>query len=137
MAEEQTRRLEQSFDVLKPNVEELVATFYQKLFSEHPELRSMFPEEMTDQRRKLHAALAFVVANLRKPEALRKTLLGMGAKHAADYGVVAEHYPHVRDDMVHSMGVVAAEVWNDQLAADWTEALNAVAEIMIEGGGGK
>ena len=134
MDEDQTRRLERSFELLKPKADLLVATFYRQLFSTHPELRSMFPDDMTGQRKKLHGALAFVVANIRKPDALRETLLNMGAKHVTDYGVTPEIYPHVRDDMVEAMSVVAGDAWNEQLEADWSRALDVVAGIMIEGG---
>ena len=75
MDEEILKRLESSFDALKPKSELLIETFYTKLFNDHPEIRPMFPEDMKGQRKKLHQALAFVVANLRNPETMKEHLL--------------------------------------------------------------
>lgn len=132
MNEEVLQRLDSSFGALKPQGAELVETFYNKLFSDHPEVRKMFPEEMKDQRNKLLQSLAFVVANLRNSEALSSKLKELGAGHVK-YGTTAEHYPVVRDCLLSAMADTAGDLWNDQLQDDWTAAINAVAGIMLEG----
>lgn len=132
MNEEVLQRLETSFNALKPQGDVLVETFYNRLFGEHPEVRSMFPDEMKDQRNKLLQSLAFVVANLRKPDALTSKLKEMGAGHVK-YGTTAEHYPLVRDCLLWAMAEVAGDLWNDQLQEDWTAAINTVAEVMLQG----
>ena len=106
-------------------------TCYNHVFSEHPEVRAMFPDDMKDQRNKLLQSLAFVVANLCKPDALTGKLKELGAGHIK-YGTTAEHYPVVRDCMLWAMAEVAGDLWNDQLQEDWTAALNTVAEAMLQ-----
>lgn len=132
MNEELIQRLEASFNAVKPKGEELVETFYGKLFASNPEVRSMFPDEMKDQRNKLLQSLAFVVANLRNPDALTEALHKLGAGHVA-YGTAPEHYPVVRDNLLAAMSEIAGDVWTDQLTEDWTAAINTVAEVMLEG----
>ena len=132
MDEELVHRLESSFEAIKPKSELLVETFYTKLFNDHPEVRPMFPEQMKEQRKKLHQALAFVIANLRNPDKMKEQLLKLGAGHVA-FGTKAEHYPMIRDDMLYSMAVVAGDLWTDELQEDWTGALNTVAKVMLEG----
>lgn len=132
MDDELIERLQSSFNALKPQGEELVETFYAKLFSDHPEVRTMFPEEMKDQRNKLLQSLAFVVANLRKPDVMTEKLHELGAGHAR-FGTTAEHYPIVRDELLYAMGAVAGDLWTAQLQEDWTAAINAVAGIMLDG----
>ncbi len=49
-------RLQSSFNLLAPRGEERVNRFYTHMFTHHPEVRSMFPEVMAEQKRKLLAS---------------------------------------------------------------------------------
>ncbi len=99
-------RLEASFNLLAPRGEELVDRFYANLFAKHPEVRSMFPDDMGEQKKKLLASLVLVVQNLRKPEKLADPLKNLGAKHV-HYKTQPEHYPVVRDTLVGVMADMA------------------------------
>ena len=132
MNEATIERLENSFALLVPRGEEMVARFYAQLFAAHPPLRQLFPLDMSQQKRKLLAVLAMVVKSLRSPERLRETLLELGRRHAG-YGATAEHYPVVRDTLVGVMSEVAGDRWNEQLTLDWTAALDFCASVMLEG----
>nr|WP_287082227.1 globin domain-containing protein [Methylobacterium sp.] len=52
--------------------------FYGRLFDIAPQVRSLFPDDMTAQKRKLVAMLALAVSNLDKPEALVATVRDLG-----------------------------------------------------------
>ena len=132
MEEARIQRLEQSFNLIAPRGPELVDHFYAHLFSKNPAVRSMFPQDMNDQKKKLLASLVLVIQNIRKPEALRQPLLDMGSRHAG-YGTEPEHYPIVRDTLIGVMSDMAGDKWNNQLTEDWTAALNFVAGVMVEG----
>lgn len=125
-------RIESSFNLLKPKATALVDTFYDLLFAQFPQVRGMFPADLDGQKGKLVGALAFVVANVRNPDALAKTLREMGARHVK-YGTREEHYPIVRDVMLQAMARTAGSDWNQTLEQDWAWALNTVAALMIEG----
>ena len=56
----------------------------------------------------------------------------MGARHV-NYGAKPEHYPVVRDEMLGAIKDVAGPVWTPAIHAVWTDALNAVAAVMIRG----
>ncbi len=132
MNEAAIRRLENSFALLAPRGRELVDRFYGELFARYPGLRSLFPDDMTGQKKKWLAALATIVANLRTPEKLRAGLIGLGRQHAT-YGVKPEHYPAARDTLVDVMQDMAGKTWNDQLTEDWKAAIDFVASVMLEG----
>ena len=51
------KRLESSFHLLAPRGQELTDRFYANLFAKTPGLRSMFPDQMDEQKRKLLASL--------------------------------------------------------------------------------
>ena len=132
MNEEMIVRLERSFNLLAPRGQELMDRFYAHLFSKHPELRSLFPSDMSEQKGKLLASLVLVTKNLRSTAKLVEPLHKMGARHA-EYGAVAEHYPVVRDTLVGVMADMAGEQWNEQLTEDWDAAIDFVASVMLEG----
>lgn len=132
MTPDRIDRLEESFDALKPQAEGLVNSFYQILFERAPQVRSLFPDDLTEQKKKLLASLAFVVAHLRKPEELAGALRDLGARHVG-YGTCEAHYPVVRDCMLEAMSASAGVGWTPQLAQDWRAALDHVAGLMIEG----
>jgi hemoglobin-like flavoprotein len=132
MEEAFIQRLEKSFNLLAPRGPELVDRFYAHLFSRHPEVRPLFPQDMAGQKQKLLASLVLVVQNLRRPEKLRQPLLEMGGRHAG-YRVTPEQYPVVRDTLVTVMSEMAGPAWNSQLTQDWKAAVDFVASVMIEG----
>ncbi|RMF78268.1 MAG: hemin receptor [Planctomycetota bacterium] len=125
------QRLESSFNLIAPRGEELVQRFYTNLFARYPQVRGMFPQDMSQQRKKLLASIVLVVRSLRDPERLQNALEEMGRRHH-DYGTKPEHYPLVRDTLLDVMAEIAGDAWNDQLQADWTAALNHVAGVMID-----
>ncbi|MBL8877521.1 MAG: hypothetical protein JNG88_00250 [Phycisphaerales bacterium] len=132
MTEQSIQQIETSFNLLAPRGEELVQRFYGLLFARNPQVRGMFPEDLTHQKKKLLASIVLVVQNIRTPEKLMQPLREMGARHAG-YGVQNAHYAIVRDTLLEVMGEMAGPAWNTNLAHTWTEALNTVATIMQEG----
>ena len=132
MTPESLARIESSFAALKPRALDLTALFYEKLFAAHPGVRPLFPEEIKPQSEKLAHALATVVGSIRNLEAIVPVLHAMGERHVA-YGTQPDHYGAVRDTLLEAMAELAGDLWTDDLHADWTAALNLVAETMLEG----
>ncbi len=123
--------LEETFAALAPQGEALVARFYEELFARFPEVRPMFANtDPAQQQKKLLAALQLVVNSLRRPAQLRKALLGLGAKHHA-YGAKEEHYTAVAETLLDVMEEFAGDLWTDEVADAWRNALNAVAATML------
>ena len=124
--------LESTFEALAPQADELVSRFYDKLLADHPEVKPLFTNvDIASQKKKLVAALVLVINNLRKPEALVPALQEMGLRHQG-YGVKPEHYPIVASTLLGVMEEMAGELWTEEVATAWTEALNTVATAMIE-----
>jgi hemoglobin-like flavoprotein len=68
--------------------------YYARLFEIAPELRALFPGDLSMQLRKLMDMLAALVDKLDRPHELVLTLEALGAQHR-DYGVVAAHFAPV------------------------------------------
>ena len=67
-----------------------------RLFEIAPQVRGLFPDDMTAQKQKLMAMLGLAVANLNQPETMVPALQDLGRKHCA-YGTQAAHGAPVGD----------------------------------------
>jgi len=125
--------LEKSFELVAPQGEALVETFYQHLFEDYPEVKPLFADaDMKQQQQKLLASLKLVVENLRRPEDLTTALERLGLRHL-DYGATEDHYPAVGATLLKSLAEVAGDAWNDELNEAWSEAYGAISSIMLAG----
>ena len=115
--------LETSFDLIAPRGEELVDTFYTRLFEAAPAVEPLFAH--TDLRKQKAMLLATLVL-------LRKSLRDLDSRHVA-YGARPEHYPVVAEVLLASMAELAGEAWTPQVEAAWAGALGLVATAMLEG----
>src|SRR6478752_4051755 len=122
-----------SFALLSGREEELVARFYERLFSAHPELQPMFAHtEPKKQQQSLLAALKLAVANLDNPAKLVPALHALGARHVG-YGVLPAHYAVVRETLLSCFEELLDGEFTKSTRASWDEALRAVEKIMVEG----
>ena len=103
------------------------------MFSTYPQVRPLFKvTDFTEQRRKLMASVAAVVALVDRPEPLRPVLATMGRQHA-DFGVQPGQYDFVRASMLAAMADSLGERWTAELSHTWDEALRFVSDEMCAG----
>ena len=125
--------LEQSFELVKPEADELVSTFYNNLFTDYPDARPLFEHtDMTKQKQMLKGGLVMVVENLRKPDVLSKALKGLGARHVK-YGALPAHYPLVGNSLLKALEQHAGAAWTPDVKDAWVGAYGAITELMLEG----
>lgn len=118
---------------MAPKGQQLVDTFYRRLFNDYPAVMPLFEDvDLPRQKLMLLAALKLVVDNLRKPDVLTSALESMGSRHV-DYGARPEHYPAVGATLLTSLAEVAGEMWNDELEQAWSEAYAVVSQTMLAG----
>jgi serine/threonine protein kinase/pimeloyl-ACP methyl ester carboxylesterase len=120
-----------SFARIAPRADEFCARVYERLFAEHPELRSLFPAKMEAQRRKLFGALVAIVDNLHRPERLLPLLEDLGRRHAA-YGVEPESFDAVGAALIGAIGDFDDQL-QDDLRAAWLRAYANIAQAMQRG----
>lgn len=123
--------LERTFAAMAPQGEALVARFYQELFNRYPQVKPLFRNtNHLEQQRKLLSALNLVVSNLRKPDVLVDALQNLGKRHQ-QYGAVPGHYQAVASTLLDVMQEFAGSLWTKEVHKAWSDALNSVAEIML------
>ena len=110
----------------------LTPRFYEILFARHPAVRPMFSADVRPQAEMLRTAVVAVLDHLDDAAWLTTTLGDLGAKHAA-YGATAPMYDAVAECMVAAMEELGGEAWTPEMTTAWTEALGAVAGLMLAG----
>ncbi len=125
--------LEDSFALLAPQGDALVARFYERLFEKYPQVKPMFSGTTPKKQQKmLLGALVLVVENLSRPETLVKALRAMGERHL-DYGAEAGHYDAVKENMLVVLAEFAGEAWTAKVKKAWSDALDTIQTVMLEG----
>jgi hemoglobin-like flavoprotein len=124
--------LETSFDLIAPQGDLLMDTFYRRLFEAAPSVKPLFPTDMGTQKTMLLGALVLLRKSLRDLDAIVPKLRDLGARHVA-YGAVSEHYPVVGSALIGATAEVAGSAWRSTYADAWEGAFGIVAGAMLEG----
>jgi NAD(P)H-flavin reductase/hemoglobin-like flavoprotein len=104
--------------------------FYSHLFLSHPEVRAMFPIQMSGQRDKLVAALGAVVSNVDEVDNVVPLLEQLGRDHRR-FDVVTEHYSAVGASLLATLKKFLGHSWTPHLADTWAQAYGLVAKVMV------
>ena len=131
MTPEKIALVQDSFAKVAPIAETAADIFYDRLFEIAPEVRPLFPEIMTDQKKKLMQMLATAVNGLKDLEAIVPAVQSLGARHEA-YGVKAEHYDSVAAALLYTLGKGLGDDFTPEVEAAWTETYGILAGVMIE-----
>jgi hemoglobin-like flavoprotein len=130
MTPDQVKLVQQSFAKVAPISETAAVLFYDRLFEIAPQVRAMFPADMTEQRKKLMAMLAAVVNGLANLESILPAASALAKRHVA-YGAKAEHYPVVGSALLWTLEKGLGEAWTPELADAWTAAYGTLSGFMI------
>lgn len=128
------KQLRESFALLAPNAEALIEGFYALLFERYPAVKPLFAETSPKkQRQKLIGSLITIVENLEDLDKLVPYLQRLGGRHVG-YGTQPAHYEAVASCLLDAMAEMAGpEVWTQELATCWSDALQLVATVMLQG----
>lgn len=125
--------LENSFNLVREDTVKFSASFYDKLFDYHPELKPLFAKvDLADQEKKLIFSLAIIVENLRNPEELNRALKSLGAYHKK-VGIIKNYYPFVGQALVETFANYLGDKWDENTNKAWLNAYDLITEIMLEG----
>ena len=130
MTPDQIKLVQQSFAKVAPISEQAAVLFYDRLFEVAPSVRAMFPDDMTEQRRKLMATLAAVVNGLGNLNSILPAASALAKRHVS-YGAKAEHYPVVGAALLWTLEKGLGDGWTPQIAQAWTTAYGTLSGYMI------
>src|SRR5258708_10172682 len=117
----QIKLVQDSFAKVAPISEQAAVLFYDRLFEVAPSVRAMFPNDMTEQRKKLMGTLAVVVNGLSNLEAVLPAASALAKRHVS-YGAKPEHYPVVGGALLWTLEMGLGDALTPGLGAAWTAA---------------
>jgi hemoglobin-like flavoprotein len=130
MTPDQVQLVQQSFTKVAPISETAAVLFYDRLFEIAPQVKAMFPSDMTEQRKKLMATLAVVAGGLSNLESVLPAASALATRHVA-YGAKPEHYPVVGAALLWTLEKGLGDAWTPELAEAWRAAYGTLAGYMI------
>jgi nitric oxide dioxygenase len=130
MTPDQVKIVQQSFAKVAPISDQAAIIFYNRLFEVAPSVKAMFPEDMTEQRRKLMATLAVVVNGLSDLPSILPAASALAIRHVS-YGARREHYPAVGATLLYTLEKGLGDDWTPEVADAWTAAYDTLSGYMM------
>ena len=109
----------------------LASRFYEELFAAAPELRALFPGDLTSLQGHFEAALALVIRNLDEMSALREALRDLGAQHLG-WRATPDDYLVARHALIAALRTLSPH-WDETIETSWRDAITAIIVPMLEG----
>ena len=129
MTPQQIDLVQASFKKVVPIAGTAADLFYDRLFEIAPEVRALFPDDMTEQKKKLMAMLGTAVASLHKLDTILPAVQALGQRHKG-YGVTADQYAPVGAALLWTLEKGLGPDFTPETKAAWTEAYTALAGVM-------
>ena len=133
MNAQQIKLVQSTFAQVVPIAATAADLFYGRLFETEPELRPMFPDDLTEQKKKLMGMLGTAVGGLSRLDVILPAVQSLGRRHAG-YGVTADHYAPVGAALLWTLEKGLGEVFTADARAAWAMAYTTLATAMIEAG---
>jgi hemoglobin-like flavoprotein len=130
MTPDQVKLVQQSFAKVVPISDQAAVLFYDRLFEVAPQVKSLFPADMSVQRGKLMATLSAVVKGLHDLPSILPAASALAKRHVS-YGAKPEHYPVVGAALLWTLEKGLAEGWTAEVADAWKAAYGTLSGFMI------
>jgi nitric oxide dioxygenase len=130
MTPDQVKLVQQSFSQVAPISDQAATLFYDRLFEVAPQVKPMFPADMTEQRKKLMATLAVVVNGLSDLPSILPAASALAKRHVA-YGAKPDHYPVVGAALLWTLEKGLGSGWTPDVANAWASAYGTLSGFMI------
>jgi len=133
-----------SWRLVAPILETASDLFYRRLFELRPDLRPIFPEDMSGQKKKLGQMLGFIVKSMDWPESawneevtpdedLFLVVIALGRRHTELYRVPDESYGAVGEALIWTLDYGIGKEFDANLRSAWAKLYALVARVMKMG----
>jgi len=130
MTPEQQHLIKSSFAKVAPIADTAATIFYDDLFTRDPRLRSLFKDDMAEQRKKLMLTLSVVVQNVSNWDAISMTVRTLGRRHVT-YGVSADDYATVGASLLATLEKGLGDEFTPEVRDAWTACIAKIADEML------
>ena len=129
MTPQQIDLVQSSFRKVVPIAGTAADLFYDRLFEIAPEVRSMFPQDLGEQKKKLMTMLGTAVSNLHKLDQILPAVKDLGSRHKS-YGVTAAHYAPVGAALLWTLEKGLGPDFTPDVRSAWTTVYTLLATTM-------
>lgn len=128
---EEVSLVQSSWAKVEPISDTAADLFYGKLFELDPSLKSMFPEDMAEQKKKLMQTLAVCVNGLSDLGQIVPAVKALGQRHVG-YQVKDGQYETVGAALFWTLKQGLGEGYTDETAKAWTTVYGILSTTMKE-----
>ena len=132
--QQEIRLVRESFEDLRPELEDASVAFYERFFARAPELRGLFRTDIEDQGMRFMSAVGTILDSLDRPAEAGTTVERLGEGHAA-LGVRPEHFAPMRAALIDTFRQTLGSRFTEAHAAAWGKAFDEIAAGMVAAGG--
>ncbi len=129
MTPRQIELVQSSLNVIRPNLESVAMTFYDRVFELDPIFRPMFRGPREDRARKVAHVLTIVVQGLSRPQQILGAVEELGRRHLA-YGARPEHYAVFGAALLWTLQTTLGDAFTPDLRDAWASAYLFLSSTM-------
>jgi hemoglobin-like flavoprotein len=129
MTPAQVKLVQDSFKKIVPIADLAADFFYARLFVLAPEVRGLFPQDLSGQKKKLMQMLTAAIANLHQMEKILPAIQALGRRHA-DYGVTDKHYEVVGAALLWTLHQGLGAQFTAPVKEAWAQTYFTVSTVM-------
>jgi nitric oxide dioxygenase len=130
MTPNQIKLVQTSFAQVAPIAATAADLFYARLFEIAPQVRTMFPDDLGEQKKKLMTMLGTAVAGLNRLDTLMPAVQALGRRHAG-YGVKAQHYASVGSALLWTLEKGLGEAFTPEVKDAWATTYIVLSTTMM------
>jgi len=131
MTPDQVKLVQDSFQKVAPIADQASDLFYGRLFEIAPEVRPLFPEDMSEQKGKLMGMLSTAVGNLHQVETIIPAVQDLGRRHVG-YGVTAEQYKPVGEALIWTLEQGLGDDFTPEVKDAWVTTYTTLEKVMTD-----
>lgn len=121
--------VQESFKKVAPIADQAADLFYDRVFELAPAARSMFPDDLREQKTKLMQMLGTAVTNLHQVDRIVSAIQDMGRRHVG-YGVEAAHYDIVGQALLDTLAKGLGDDFTPAVRDAWAETYDLIAKTI-------
>ena len=128
----ETLAIRYTFGLFAEQAATAVPMFFQRLFEIAPQVRPMFPGELSGHQRKFTMMMVWLVERLDQPEQLIPALRDLGARHHR-YGVSSAMFAPTGEALLYTLERVLGDEYTPEVEACWVSLFGTITLEMQRG----
>jgi hemoglobin-like flavoprotein len=129
MTPREVELVQTTFQSVRPIADQAADLFYGRLFEIAPDVRPLFSEDLSEQKKKLMGMLATAVTNLHQVEKIVPAVQELGRRHGG-YGVKDSHYQPVGEALIWTLDKGLGAAFTPEVKSAWVAAYTTLAGVM-------